>query len=253
MKSFAITTAKKAGRYLLNNFRKGRPSFQRATAKGITTQYDKESDKIIVREISRRYPHHNILTEESGLIQRRSEYTWIVDALDGTTNYMNHNPFFTVSIALKKGENLLLGVVYAPFLQELFVAEKGKRAFVNGKKIQVSKIKSLRGSYFISCEGGEKTNRRISKINAIFHPLANDLRKLGAASLEAAFVASGRADAYIVTKISPWDVAAGVLLVQEAGGKVTYFNGKKWQARRGDVIFSNGKIHRVVLKELKRN
>lgn len=252
MKYFAIATAKKAGGYLLRNFRKGPSPFPRATAKGITTKYDKESDKIIVREISQRFPYHNLLTEESGFIPKKSEYTWIIDALDGTTNYMNNNPFFAVSIALKKGENLLFGVVYAPFLQELFIAEKGKNTLVNGKKIHVSTRKSLAQSYFLSCEGGEETNRRTAKINALFHPQAKDLRKLGAASLEAAFVASGRADAYIVTKISPWDVAAGVLLVREAGGIVTDFKGKEWMAKKKDLVFSNGKIHGQVLKLLKR-
>ena len=251
MKQFAIRTAKKAGIYLLENFRKHKNlAEKRGLAKEITTKYDKVSDALIIKEINKRYPKHNILTEESGFIDKKSEYTWIVDSLDGTTNFSNSNPFFSVSIALMKNNELLLGVIYAPFLKELFVAEKGKGSFLNGKRIHATDTSDIKQSYFLSCEGGDKTNRRISKINAKIHGRSKDMRKLGAASLEGAWVACGRAEAYIVTEISEWDVASAVLLVKEARGKVTDFKGKEWKAKKSDLIFSNEKIHSKILNTI---
>lgn len=250
-KDFAVRTALKAGRFLLRNFKKDASLLrERGVAKEITTRFDEESDALIRREIERVFPHHNLLTEENGFTDKRSEWTWIIDSLDGTGNYAVGNPFFAVSIALAKNNELVLGVVNAPFLKELFVAEKGKGAFLNGKRIHVSKTSELEKSYVVACEGGEKTNARIARINAALHPRVKDLRKLGSAALEGAWVACGRADAYVTTQICVWDVAAAVLLVKEAGGKVTDFNGAPWSAaaRQSDALFSNAALHDEFLK-----
>jgi len=258
MKAFAISVAKKAGVCLLRHFRKDpRLLLKRGTAKSITTRYDLECNAIIVKEISRRYPHHNILTEESGFRDRKSNYTWIIDPLDGSSNYANGNPFFSVSIALAKDGQLVVGVVFAPYLKELFVAEKGKGAYLNGKRLRVSPIAAFSKSYFLTCEGGERTNKRIAVVNKMFHGDVADLRKLGSAALESAYVAAGRVEAYISLQINSWDIAAGALLVEEAGGKVTDFAGKSWtakaaaMAKKADLVFSNRKLHRKILKELK--
>jgi myo-inositol-1(or 4)-monophosphatase len=149
-----------------------------------------------------------------------------------------------------KNDTLMVGVVYAPFLNELFSAERGKGAYLNGKRIHVSSITALSKCYIVSCEGSERT-KRIAQIDAYFHPKVNDLRKLGSAALEGCWVASGRAEAYIVTRIYPWDVAAAVLIAREAGGNVTFFDGKPWQPICGDVVFSNGNMHGKIVKRLR--
>ncbi len=249
MRDFAIELAEKSGQYLLENFRKELSLIpMRGVSKEITTRYDRENDRFIIEEISGAYPEHNILTEESGFIDKRSEYTWIVDSLDGSGNFALGNPFFAVSIALMKGSELILGVIAAPYLKELYTAEKGKGAFLNGRKIHVSEVEELSQSYMVSCEGGERSNERIAGINALLHPKIKDLRKLGSAALEGAWVASGRAEAYITTSIYPWDIASAVLLVKEAGGEVTDFNGRSWELKKSDIILSNGKIHDEIVE-----
>lgn len=252
MRKFAVSVAKKAGNLLSHNFRKDKAlTKKRGTAKEIHLLQDVKSDTLIIKEIQRKFPTHNILTEESGFIDKESEYTWVIDPLDGSTNFARGNPFFAVSIALMENKEVILGVVNAPFLKELYVAERGKGAYLNGKKLHVSQTGTLAKSYFVSCEGGDATNKKIAQINVTFHPLVKDMRKLGSAALESASVACARSEAYIVRQISPWDVAAGVLLVEEAVGKVTDFAGKPWKAKRTDLVFSNGKLHEKILRKLK--
>lgn len=252
MKQFAISLSKKAGNFLLQNFRKDRSlTKKRGMAKEVHLPQDIKSDKLIISEIKRRFSKHNILTEESGFIDKKSDYTWVIGPLDGSTNFARGNPFFAVSIALMKDNDIILGVINAPFLKELYVAERGKGAYLNGKKIQVSNKSKLGECYFVSCEGGDAANVKIAKINAKFHPLVKDLRKLGSAALESASVATGGAEAYIVRQISTWDVAAGVLLVEEAGGKVTDFAGKLWKPVKSNLVFSNGKVHEKIVRRLR--
>ena len=245
----AVQIAKIAGEYLHKNFKKDSSLLNmRGLSKEITTKYDKESDRIIIAEIEKNFPKHSILTEESGRIDKKSEFLWIVDSLDGSGNYAMSNPFFSVSIALMKNNKVILGVIYAPALNELYTAEVGCGAYLNNKKIKVSEISSIDKSYIVMCEGGLKTNRRISEYVSQIYPRVKDLRKIGSAAIESGFVASGRADAYFTFEISPWDVAAGVLLVKEAGGKVTDFNGDEWEAKKTDLIMSNTKLHKPILE-----
>lgn len=265
MKKIAVSIAQQAGGFLLRHFQRDSSLLlKRATAKELTTKYDKQSDSFIVKELTKHFPKHSIIAEESGFHKRKNDfksdqrkdkksqehYLWIVDPLDGSTNFARGFPFFAVSIALQKDDELVLGIIYAPALDELYVAEKGKGAFLNGKRIHVSAISRLSQSYLVSCEGGEKTNKRISKINARLHPLVKDLRKLGSAALEGASVACSRTEAYFATKMNAWDVAGAVVLVREAGGKVTDFRGNHWIPRKGDIIFSNRKIHDKILKKV---
>lgn len=251
MKKFIIELAEKTGKFLLKNFRKSPDLFRlRGTTKEIVTKYDKQSDRIIVDALSKKFPDYNILTEESSPRNKGSDFTWIVDPLDGSSNFAVGNPFFAVSIALLHHEKPVLGVAYAPFLKELFVAEEGAGALLNGKAIHVSAVKALGKSYFVWCEAAG-SSLRMSRINANIQPKIKDLRKLGAGSLECAWIACGRAEAYVTTAIEPWDVAAGVILVMEAGGKVTDFKGKAWKPVRSDAVLSNGKIHNKVLEIIK--
>lgn len=258
---------KKVGKFLKANFAKHRTlTQQRGTVKETVTRYDKLADRMIIKEIRKHYPSHNILTEESGFFDNKSQYTWIVDSLDGTSNFASSNPLFATSIALSrlpslgKDEQIILGIIFSPITRELFVAAKGKGAFLNGKSIKVSDVDKLSQSYILVCEGGERKRSRPAQIYKKLLPKTKDTRKLGSAALECAYVASGRFDGYATTKIEPWDIAAGALLVEEAGGKMSDFRGRKWNfsARGGsamggktDLIFSNSKIHSALVKMLK--
>lgn len=198
-----------------------------------------------------KYPEHSILSEETGYLERDPRYLWIVDPLDGTGNFVNGNPLFSVSIAFMEDKKLKYGVIYFPISNEIFFAEEGKGAFLNRRRIEVSKINKLEKSYFVTCEGIERSKKRKAKLYSTIISKAVDIRKLGSGSLECAWVASGRAEAYLTFKVPPWDVAAGVLLVEEAGGKVSDFEGRKWSLRKCDFIASNSLIHNKVLKLVK--
>lgn len=250
-REIVLRIAAKAAEFLLHNFKKDHQLFhQRGLAKEITTRYDKESDALISREIEKLFPDHNILAEESGHKDKHSEYTWIIDSLDGSGNYANGNPFFAVSIAIAKNNKIILGVISAPALGEVYCALKGMGATLNGRKIAVSKNKELNNSYIVACGGGEKDNRRLTTLTTNMEPLVKDFRKLGSAAIEGGFVASGRAEGYITLKISPWDIAAATLLVEEAGGVVSDFYGKEWKMEESDIVMSNGVLHPQIIRSV---
>jgi len=140
-----------------------------------------------------------------------------------------------------------LGVIYAPAIDEFYFAEKGKGAYLNGVKIQVSDVSDLGQSYIFYCEGGDKDRGRTGELLSRVYPRVTDIRKLGSAGLETAWVAAGKGEAYFSTRIEPWDVAPGVLLVQEAGGKVSDFQGNHWKPQTSDLLFSNKKLHEKIL------
>jgi myo-inositol-1(or 4)-monophosphatase len=242
---------RKAGSFLLEHFREDTGLLtMRTSAKEAATKYDKMSDELIIREIRNAFPQHSILTEESGLLQGDPEWLWIVDSLDGTGDFANWNPLFSVCLALMHKGELVLGAVYAPAIDEFYLAERGRGAYLNGKRIRVSNTADLGHSYLFYCEGGEKDRQRTGAALAAVYPKVVDVRKLGSAGLETAWVAAGKGEAYFTMKIDPWDVAAGVLLVREAGGRVTDLRGGEWIAERGDLLFSNGKVHGPMLELL---
>ena len=244
--------ARKAGDVLIKHFRQDYSLFSlRSTAKEASVRYDKDVDRLIIAEIKRHYPHHSLLTEESSFLQGDPDWLWIVDSLDGTGNFANFNPFFSVCIALMHRSELLSGTIYAPAIDEFYFAEKGKGAYLNGGRIRVSDITDLSQSYIFYCEGGEKDRSKTGKIISRVYPHVMDMRKLGSAGLEIAWVATGRGEAYFTTKIEPWDVAPGVLLIQEAGGEVSDFHGDSWKLQRSDLLFSNGKVHQELLDLIK--
>ena len=250
-KELIESLVRKAGDTLMKHFRQDWALLKkRGTAKEVATRYDKEVDRSIVEEIKRHYPRHSLLTEESGFLQGDPDWLWIVDSLDGTGNFADFNPLFSVCIALMHQSELLLGAIYAPAIDEFYFAEKGKGAYLNGVKIQVSDVSDLDLSYILYCEGGDKDRGRTGELLQKVYPRVTDIRKLGSAGLETAWVAAGKGEAYFSTRIEPWDVAPGVLLVQEAGGKVSDFQGKPWQPQTGDLLFSNKKLHEKVLSLL---
>jgi myo-inositol-1(or 4)-monophosphatase len=248
MKELIESLARKAGDTLMKHFHQDWTLLKkRGTAKEVTTRYDKEVDRLIVEEIKRHYPHHSLLTEESGFLQDDPDWLWIVDSLDGTGDFANFNPFFSVCLALMHQTELLLGAIYAPAIDEFYFAEKGKGAYLNRVKIQVSDVSDLGQSYIFYCEGGDKDRGRTGELLSRVYPRVTDIRKLGSAGLETAWVAAGKGEAYFSTRIEPWDVAPGVLLVKEAGGKVSDFQGNPWKPQTSDLLFSNKKLHEDIL------
>jgi myo-inositol-1(or 4)-monophosphatase len=239
---------RQAGDTLMKHFRHDWSLLkERGTAKEVATKYDKEVEGLIVEQIRRHYPRHSLLTEESGSIQGDSDWLWIVDSLDGTGNFANFNPLFSVCIALMHKSELLLGAVYAPAIDEFYFAEKDQGAYLNNVQLQVSDVSDLSHGYILYCEGGDKDKVRTGRLLYEVYPHVTDIRKLGSAGLETAWVAAGKREAYYTTRIEPWDVAPGVLLVQEAGGRVSDFQGNPWHPRTSDLLFSNGKLHEKIL------
>ena len=216
---------------------------QRSSAKAAATRYDKMADNVLVKAIRDEYPSHSLLTEEGGMIDGEPDWLWLVDSLDGTGNYANWNPMFCVCLALRHKGELVLGVIYAPAIDEFYVAQRGDGAFLDGSPVRVSGVSELGESYLFYCEGGERDRKRTGDLLARVYPEVVDIRKLGSAGLESAWVAAGRGEAYFTTSIEPWDVAAGALLVSEAGGRVSDLSGGPWNGRKADLLFSNGRTH----------
>jgi len=253
VEKFIQKLAREAGKKLLFYFKKeNRLTSLRGTSKEIVTKYDKLIDKFIIKEIKKKFPDHSILSEESGSIEGKKEFLWIVDSLDGSGNFASKNPLFSVCITFCLKNEPFLSVIYAPALNEFYFAKKFNGAFLNGMKIKVSKIKELKESYIVYCEGNEKNKKRIANIFQKLYPKVTEVRKIGSAGIEIAWTAAGRVDGYFTTKIDPWDVAAGVLLIKEAGGQVSDFQGKDWQIKRSNLIFSNGLIHKKIQNVLQK-
>ncbi|MFA6392040.1 MAG: inositol monophosphatase family protein [Patescibacteria group bacterium] len=254
MKQVAIRAAREAGASLLKRFHNiSSKDVQFKDKHEIVTSEDYRAEKIVLKHIKKNYPDHSVLSEEGGGKKRKSEYLWVVDPLDGTTNYSMGNPLYAVSIAVFKNDEVVLGVVYAPFMKELYVAEKGKGAFLNGKKLKVSKLSTVGESMLTYCHGHRTEDRK--RAIAIYSRLKHDgrdIRQLGAASIELGFVADGRTETIVIPGAHPWDVGAGVLLVREAGGKVTDFKGNEWSLSSKDMLASNGKVHNNLLKIVSR-
>jgi myo-inositol-1(or 4)-monophosphatase len=252
MRELAERLARMAGNLLMGYFGKELPLVRlRSSAKEAVTAYDKMADDLIVRGIREAYPEHSVLAEESGLLSGDPDWLWVVDSLDGTGNFANWNPLFSVCIALMHKKELVVGAVYAPAINEFYLAEKGRGAFINGRRMRVSKVSEISRGYLLYCEGGDKDRVRTGRLLSTVYPEVMDIRKLGSAGLETAWVAAGKAEAYFTTSIEPWDVAPGVLLVIEAGGQVSDFEDNGWKPEKSDLLFSNRLVHTVMLDLLK--
>ena len=256
----AVDAATRAGHHLLSNYKShnlevyGTETLSvanRGLTKEITSSLDNEADEIIIDLLTKRHPDHNLLTEETGHIDNGSPYTWVIDPLDGSSNYANHNPFFCVSICLAYANTPITGVIFAPYLEEIAVARKGYGCTLNGRPVEVSTTDQLDKGYIVGCPGGDKNNDRFALMSYMLNKSIKDFRKMGSAAIEAYTVASGRVDAFVTLNISPWDIAAGAVCVQEAGGVVTDFNGNDWDLTKSDVCMSNGTMHESILEQLR--
>ena len=212
------------------------------------TEADKASEKLVIERLRQYFPSHAIQAEEGGGSETGSEYRWYVDPLDGTTNFAHGYPAWSVTMALEKAGELIVGVVFDPNRNELFAAEKGGGAFLNGKRIQVSRIDKLANS--LSCTGFPNHNRATNPNVHFFYQLAvetHGVRRGGSAAIDLAYTACGRLDAFWEIGLSPWDLAGGKLLVTEAGGTCTTMRGKKHFVNSPDVLADNGLLHDEII------
>jgi myo-inositol-1(or 4)-monophosphatase len=220
----------------------------------LVTEVDKACEEMIVGSIRGRYPDHDILAEENLYPKLHSSHKWIIDPLDGTTNYAHGFPWFAVSIALEIAGEVRIGVIYHPMMNELFTAVKGEGAFLNEERIHVSHRSPLKSALMATGFPYDRTRDNENNFANFenFQIAARAVRRAGAAALDLAYVAAGRLDGYWECKLKPWDVAAGMLLVEEAEGRVTGHDGGRYSIYNHRILASNGLIHEemaTVLKE----
>ena len=241
--------AREAGALLMDFFRK-RVAVEYKGDVDLVTVADRASEKLITERIRQRWPQHGIMGEEGTRSDLGNDYRWYVDPLDGTTNFAHSYPVFCISLALEyKGERIV-GVIFDPTRDEMFTVERGGGAFVNDQRIQVSSVSNLAECLVAT---GFPSHKRHKNPNIYFyHQITlktHGVRRAGSAALDLASVAAGRFDGFWEFNLNPWDTAAGVLLVEEAGGRVTDFTGQPFQIASREVLASNGIVHPDLVRE----
>ncbi len=250
----AKETSIKAGKLLKEGFG---TTFEIANKEGrnnLVTEYDNLAEKTIIENISSKYPNHVFLAEESGKTgtKEKDVVQWVIDPLDGTVNFANSLPIFSVSIAAVKNKEILCGTIYHPYLDELFHATKGQGAYLNDKKLKVSENSDLDASFLVTGFPYNVNENPSGCINQFVSIIKRGIpvRRLGSAALDLAYVAAGRFDGFWEINLNPWDVAAGILLVKEAGGKVTQYDETPYWITDESILATNGKIHADIAKTL---
>ncbi len=245
LEHIAVTAARAAGNFIMRNLE--RADQVQVTRKGrndFVSEVDRGAEAEIVHVIRKAHPDHAILAEEGGA-DGKHDWLWIVDPLDGTTNFLHRFPHFAVSIAAQHKGKLALGVIYAPCTQDLYVAQRGGGAMLNSRKIRVSKTTTLDDSLIgtgVPIRAGVNLDSYLPQLRAVVEKTAG-VRRAGSAALDLAYVACGRLDAFWELNLKPWDMAAGVLLVEEAGGVVSELYGGEDPLKTGNVLAANTKMH----------
>ena len=244
-----ITAARKAGRSLVRDF--GEVEQLQVSIKGpanFVSSADHRAEDIIFRELNKGRPDYGFLMEERGVVDGADKsHRWIVDPLDGTTNFLHSNPMFAISIGLEREGQLVAGVIYNPASDELFTAEKGKGAYMNDRRLRVAARKSIGDALVttgIPHRGREGHQLFMKEMGTLMREVAG-IRRTGSAALDLAFIAAGRFDAYWEHNLKAWDVAAGIVLVREAGGIVTDLSGGASVLETGDVLAANPTLHKA--------
>lgn len=251
----AIEAARQAGAYLKEHSGKAKQIDRKLGQEtNLVTEIDRGSEAIVIERITKDFPGHTFLGEESGDHRNVSDYKWVIDPLDGTTNFTHGLPIFCVSIALEYKNEVLLGVIYDPNLDELFTAEKGKGAFLNGRPIRVSQTDTLIDSLLVT---GFPYDIKDNPLHAVEHfenflKVSQAVRRLGSAALDLCYTAAGRFDGFWEVRLNSWDMAAGVLIVQEAGGRWTDFEGNKSTIYIPQMLATNGIIHDQMVEVLQK-
>ena len=254
MKNIVFKAAKEAGKVLMEHYNKiDRTSVDTKKANDFVTFVDKKSEKVIVEILKKEFPHHHIMAEEEEWDNNPPDSQWIIDPLDGTKNYIHGFPVFAVSIALEVEKDIKFGLVYDPTREEIFWAEKGKGAFLNDKKIEVSENQNL--DYALIATGfpfrwPQYVDVYMECFKDMFKQIS-DMRRAGAAALDICYTACGRLDGYWELGLSPWDVAAGDLISREAGAVISDFNGEDKHIYSGKIVVANSHLHPSLVNIIK--
>jgi myo-inositol-1(or 4)-monophosphatase len=244
----AVEIAREAGA-LLANYSERHVPFETKGEFDLVTEADRASERLVVERLRTHFPSHSIVAEEGGGHESASEYRWFVDPLDGTTNFAHGFPVFNVTLGLERAGELIAGVVFDPTRQEMFTAERGSGAYLNNRRIHVSAVKRLSDSL---ASTGFPSRKRHHNINIHFYyqlaMASHGVRRTGSAAVDLAYVACGRLDFFWEFGLKPWDVAAGSLLVSEAGGRVSGMRGASHSVTASDdILADNGALHEEVL------
>jgi len=251
--NIAVRAARSAGNVIIRNLGKlDTLAIHTKDRNDFVTEVDRQAEQDIIFTLRKAFPGHGILAEESGL-QEGDEYQWIIDPLDGTTNFLHGFPQFAVSIALRHKDRMEQGVIYDPLRQELFTATRGAGAMLNDRRIRVTKRNSLEGSLLgtgFPFKSQQHLDAYLDMFRALF-PQAAGIRRAGSAALDLAYVATGRLDGFWEIGLSIWDMAAGVLLIQEAGGLSSDFSGGDNHLESGNIVAGNPKLFAEILKTIR--
>ena len=252
-----VKACRKAAKILIRDF--GEVEKLQVSLKGpgdFVTVSDKRVEKILIDELQRARPNYSILSEEIGLIKKDEEFKWIIDPIDGTANFLHGVPHFGISIGLEHNKEIICGIIYDPIKNEMFFAEKGNGAYLNDQRIRVSARSKLMDCIIFTGGPTFKSNDEDKKLSLkeyekFSSKVGTPLRKMGSASLDMAYVAAGRCDGFWQRNLNYWDIAAGIILVKEAGGFVTDFNGNDKYIENKNILVTNSKINEQMIEILK--
>jgi myo-inositol-1(or 4)-monophosphatase len=242
-----------AGKIIREGFGKNFQIEYKTNEKNLVTEIDKKSEKAIVDFVTKKYPSHSLLMEESGELKNESDFLWVIDPLDGTTNFAHGLPIFSVSIGVMKKNEIIAGVIYDVIQNIFYTAEKGGGAFANNTKLSVSKNDKLPLGVLVTgfpYDVAENPDNAFERFTALTKK-ARAVRRLGSAAIDFAYVARGVFDGFWEVSLQPWDICAGKLLVEEAGGLVTDFNGNEINIFTKQILASNQLVHQQMIEELK--
>jgi len=249
-----VKVCRKAAKILIRDF--GEIENLQVSLKGpgnFVTASDIKVEKILVEELQKARPTYSILSEEIGEINNDESFKWIIDPIDGTSNFLHGIPHFAISIGLEHDKEIICGIIYDPIKDEMFVAEKGNGAYVNNKRMRVSSRSKLKDCIIFT--GGPRQNPKDKELFFVEYKnfssiVKTPIRKMGSASLDIAYVAAGRCDGFWQRNLNYWDYAAGIILVKESGGFVTDFNGKNRYIENETILVTNSKIDKEMIEVL---
>ena len=250
-----VKACRKASKILIRDF--GEVEKLQVSIKGpgdFVTASDKKVEKVLIDELQKARPSYSILSEECGEIKNDELFKWVVDPIDGTSNFLHGIPHFAISIGLEQEKEIICGIIYDPIKDEMFTAEKGKGSYINNQRMRVSSRTKLKDCIIFT--GGPRQSSEnkeivLNEYKKFTSEVMIPIRKLGSGALDLAYVAAGRCDGYWQRDLNYWDIAAGILLVKEAGGYVTDFNGKNDYINNKTIIAANSKINSEMIKILK--
>ena len=250
-----VKVCRKASKIIIRDF--GEIENLQVSVKGpgdFVTASDKKVEKIIIEELQKARPNYSVLSEEIGEIKNNEEFKWIIDPIDGTANFLHGIPHFAISIGLEHNKEIICGIIYDPIKDEMFTAEKGNGSYINNQRMRVSSRQKLKDC-IIFTDGADNKNLNDESLMEVYKKISSKvdipIRKLGCGSLDMAYVAAGRCDGFWSKNLNYWDIAAGIILVKEAGGFVTDYSGEAKYIENKTILVTNSKISNEMLEILK--